>query len=82
MTMESEEREQELEEAQDDAEAGAQRMEDQASELGDSIDDARAARDNAEEEQRIAGTGGPDQDSEQMGEDPPAPAQEPPGDGD
>jgi hypothetical protein len=79
--MESEEREQDLEEAHDDAVAEADRMEDQAAELGESIDDAREARDHAHEEMQIAGTG-PDPEDDRMEEDPPAPAQEPPGDED
>ena len=77
--MESEEREQDLKEAHDDAVAETEQMKDQAAELGESIDDAREAHHNAEEEMRIDGAG-PDPDAEHMEEDPPAPAQEPPGD--
>jgi hypothetical protein len=79
--MESEEREQDLQEAHDDAVAEADRMEEQTAELGESIDAVREARDNAASEMEIAGTGGPQSDDE-MDEDPPAPAQEPPGDED
>jgi hypothetical protein len=80
--MESEEREQDLQEAHDDAVAEADRMEDQAAELGESIDEAREARDAAHEEMQIAGTGPDPDDDDRMDEDPPAPAQEPPGDED
>jgi hypothetical protein len=77
--MESQEREQDLEEVQDDAVAEATRMEEQVAELGESIDDAREARERAQDEMAIGGTG-PDPDDDRMDEDPPAPAQEPPGD--
>ena len=80
--MESEEREQDLKEAHDDAVADADRMEEQTAELGESIDDAREAQDHARDEMQIGGTGPDSDDDERMDEDPPAPAQEPPGDGD
>jgi hypothetical protein len=79
--MEAQEREQDVQEVHDDAVADAQRMEDQAAELGESIDDAREARDRAHDEMQIAGTG-PDPEDDRTPEDPIAPAQEPPGDGD
>ena len=80
--MESEEREQDLKEVQDDAVAEAAQMEEQAAELGESIDDAREAREHAQDEMAIGGTGPDPDDDDRMDEDPPAPAQEPPGDED
>jgi len=81
--MEAQEREQDLEEAQAEASAGADELEERTGELGDSIDDAREKWEAAQAEQAIAGAsaGSGGEKDEAMHEDPPAPAQEPPGNG-
>jgi hypothetical protein len=77
--MEAEEREQAIEDAHADATADADELEERTDELGESIGDAR---DQWEEAQNEVAIGGQARNDEEMEEDPPAPAQEPPGDGD
>jgi chromosome segregation ATPase len=75
--MEAEDREQAIEEAHADATADADELEERTDELGESID---GARDQWEEAQNEIAIGGSARNDEEMEEDPPAPAQEPPGD--
>ncbi len=70
--------ERELERTETEAATSAERLEEGTEELGDSIDEARDKREAADEEMALPGV---TQRGDEIEEEPPAPAQEPPGDG-
>jgi hypothetical protein len=72
------EQERQLERTEDEAASDAERMEERTEELSDSIDEAQQKREAADEEMAIPGV---TQSGDEIEEEPPAPAQEPPGDG-